>query len=104
MMAGELDFEKPLVELRSKIDELRKFAEERGFDFSEEIARLETQYRQLENEMYSSLTAAQKMHIARHHQRPTTLDFIQAIFTDFWSCTATGCSRTIWRSSAASRS
>jgi len=83
MMAGGLEFEKPLIELRNKIDELRKFAEERGFDFSEEIARLEAQYRQLENEMYSSLTAAQKMHIARHHQRPTTLDFIQAIFTDF---------------------
>ena len=83
MMAGGLEFEKPLVELRNKIDELRKFAEDRGFDFSEEIARLEAQYRQLENEMYSTLTAAQKMHIARHHQRPTTLDFIQAIFTDF---------------------
>ena len=83
MMAGGLDFEKPLIELRNKIDELRKFAEERGFDFSEEIARLEAQYRQLESDMYSSLTAAQKMHIARHHQRPTTLDFIQAIFTDF---------------------
>jgi acetyl-CoA carboxylase carboxyl transferase subunit alpha len=83
MMAGGLEFERPLVELRKKIDELRKFAEERGFDFSEEIARLEAQYRHLENEMYSSLTAAQKMHIARHHQRPTTLDFIQAIFTDF---------------------
>jgi len=83
MMAGGLDFEKPLIELRNKIDELRKFAEERGFDFSEEIARLEAQYRQLESDMYSSLTAAQKMPIARHHQRPTTLDFIQAIFTDF---------------------
>ena len=83
MMAGGLEFEKPLLELRNKIDELRKFAEERGFDFSDEIARLEAQYRQLETEMYSALTAAQKMHIARHHQRPTTLDFIQAIFTDF---------------------
>lgn len=82
-MTGGLEFEKPLVELRNKIDELRKFAEERGFDFSEEIARLEAQYRQLETEMYSALTAAQKMHIARHHQRPTTLDFIHAICTDF---------------------
>lgn len=82
-MSGGLEFERPLVELRSKIDELRKFAEERGFDFSDEIGRLEAQYKQLESEMYSELTAAQRMHLARHHQRPTSLDFIQAIFTDF---------------------
>src|SRR5690606_17367945 len=83
LMSGGLEFERPLVELRSKIDELRKFAEERGFDFSDEIGRLEAQYKQLESEMYSELTAAQRMHLARHHQRPTSLDFIQAIFTDF---------------------
>jgi acetyl-CoA carboxylase carboxyl transferase subunit alpha len=82
-MAGGLEFEKPLSELRSKIDELKKFGQEKGIDFSDEIARLEEKYKQMESELYSELSAAQKMHLARHHQRPTSLDFIQEIFTDF---------------------
>ncbi len=82
-MAGGLEFEKPLSELRSKIDELKKFGQEKGIDFSDEIARLEEKYKQMESELYSELSAAQKMHLARHHQRPTSLDFIQEIFADF---------------------
>lgn len=82
-MAGELPFEKPLVELRLKIDELNRFGQEKGIDFSDEIARLELRYEQLKQELYSELSPAQKMHLARHHQRPTSLDFIHAIFTDF---------------------
>jgi len=82
-MAGELPFEKPLTELRNKIDELNRFSQEKGIDFSDEIARLEAKYKQMEDELYSELTPAQKMHLARHHQRPTSLDFIGAIFTDF---------------------
>lgn len=82
-MAVELAFEQPLVELRSKIEELRRFGEEKGIDFTEEIKRLEERYEVLENELYSSMTASQKMQIARHPARPTTSDYIQAIFTDF---------------------
>jgi acetyl-CoA carboxylase carboxyl transferase subunit alpha len=82
-MAGELPFEQPLIELRGKIDELRKFSEEKQIDFSEEIRRLEERYNQLEEELYSGMTAAQRMQIARHPMRPTTLDYIQAVFTDF---------------------
>ncbi|XEC96464.1 acetyl-CoA carboxylase carboxyltransferase subunit alpha [Paenibacillus tarimensis] len=82
-MAGELPFEKPLTELRKKIDELNRFGQEKGIDFTDEIARLEQRYKQLENELYTELTPAQKMHVARHHDRPTSLDFIQNIFTDF---------------------
>ncbi|WP_274652243.1 acetyl-CoA carboxylase carboxyltransferase subunit alpha [Paenibacillus humicola] len=82
-MAVDLPFEKPLSELRKKIDELRKLGQESGIDFSEEIARLEERCRKLQDDLYSELTPAQKMHLARHHQRPTTLDYIQAIFTDF---------------------
>jgi acetyl-CoA carboxylase carboxyl transferase subunit alpha len=82
-MAGELPFEKPLSELRKKIDELKKLGEESGIDFSDEIFRLEERCRKLQEELYSELTPAQKMHLARHHQRPTSLDFIQTIFTDF---------------------
>lgn len=82
-MANELPFEKPLVDYRKKVEELKRFGQMQGIDFSEEIARLEEKCKQLEDEMYSELSAAQKMHLARHHQRPTSLDYIQTIFTDF---------------------
>lgn len=82
-MAGELPFEKPLNDLRQKITELKSLSVEKGIDFSEEIIGLESKCKQLEEEMYSELTPAQKMHMARHHQRPTSLDYIQTVFTDF---------------------
>ncbi|ANS73743.1 acetyl-CoA carboxyl transferase [Paenibacillus yonginensis] len=82
-MAGEMPFEAPLVEMRKKIEELQQFGAEKGIDFSEEIARLEERYRQLEEEVYSNISPSQKMHLARHHQRPTSLDLIGLIFTDF---------------------
>lgn len=82
-MAGELPFQKPLAELRAKIEELKRFGEEKQIDFSEEIARLEERCRQLETEIYANLTAAQKMQLARHANRPTALDYIQYIFKDF---------------------
>lgn len=82
-MAGELPFEQPLVELRAKIDELRKFGVEKGLDFTEEIARLEERYARLEDEIYGRLTPPQKVMLARHPARPTTLDYIRMMFTDF---------------------
>ncbi|MEK3881738.1 acetyl-CoA carboxylase carboxyltransferase subunit alpha [Paenibacillus sp. PL2-23] len=82
-MGNELPFEKPIIELRQKIKELKSLSVGKGIDFSEEILRLEERCRQLEEELYNELTAAQKMHLARHHQRPTSLDFIGTIFTDF---------------------
>lgn len=82
-MAGELPFETSLVKLREKIQELEQFGNEKGIDFTEEIARLEERYKQLEDEIYSNISPSQKMHLARHHQRPTSLDLINLIFTDF---------------------
>lgn len=82
-MAGELPFETPLVKLREKINELKQFGQEKGIDFSEEVARLEERYKQLEEEIYSYISPSQKMHLARHHQRPTSLDLINLIFEDF---------------------
>lgn len=73
----------PLVEMRKKIAELKQFGEEKGIDFSDEVARLEERYSELENEIYSNISPAQKMHLARHHVRPTSLDLIGLIFTDF---------------------
>ncbi|RKN85506.1 acetyl-CoA carboxylase carboxyltransferase subunit alpha [Paenibacillus ginsengarvi] len=82
-MANELPFERPLAELKSKIEELRKFGAEKQIDFTDEIAKLEQRYAVLEDELYSGLTAVDKMQIARHPARPTTIDFIQAICTNF---------------------
>jgi len=82
-MSSELPFERPLAELRKKIDELKKFGSEKEIDFTDEIGRLELRYKQLQDEIFSNLSASQIMHMARHHQRPTSLDYINAIFTDF---------------------
>ncbi|CAH0117748.1 Acetyl-coenzyme A carboxylase carboxyl transferase subunit alpha [Paenibacillus sp. CECT 9249] len=82
-MAAEMPFETPLVEMRKKIDELKQFGVEKQIDFSDEIARLEERYAKLEEEVYSNITPSQKMHLVRYQQRPTSLDFIQHIFTDF---------------------
>lgn len=82
-MANDLAFEKSLEELRAKIDELKRFGQEKSIDFSEEIARLEERYAKHEEEVYDGLTAVQKMQLARHPARPTTLDYIKAIFKDF---------------------
>ncbi|MDQ0191801.1 acetyl-CoA carboxylase carboxyltransferase subunit alpha [Paenibacillus wynnii] len=82
-MAGELPFEMPLVELRKKIAELKQFGVEKEIDFSDEVARLEERYSVLEEEVYSNISPSQKMHLARHQGRPTSLDLINLIFTDF---------------------
>lgn len=82
-MAGELPFEKPLLELRNKISELKRFTEEKDIDLSEEISRLEEKARNLAKEIYGNLTPWQRVQIARHQDRPTTLDFIERIFTNF---------------------
>ena len=83
-MAGELPFERPLAELRKKIEELKKFGAENRIDFTDEIGRLEERYKQLEEEIYDNLTPSQKMHLARHHQRPTSLDYIETDFHRFY--------------------
>lgn len=82
-MAGELPYEKPLVEMRQKIEELKQFGQDKQIDFTDEINRLEERYLQMEEEIYTNITAPQKMHVARHHQRPTSLDLIGQVFTDF---------------------
>ncbi|PTX63233.1 acetyl-CoA carboxylase carboxyl transferase subunit alpha [Melghirimyces profundicolus] len=80
---GQLPFEKPLVELREKIKELQKFTQEKSIDLSDEIATLEEKARRLEKEIYGNLSTWQKVQIARHASRPTALDYIRHIFTDF---------------------
>ncbi|MGI6037125.1 MAG: acetyl-CoA carboxylase carboxyltransferase subunit alpha [Limnochordia bacterium] len=82
-MAQVFEWEKPLVELEKKIDELRHFTDQEGIDFSEEIKTLEAKAEQLRQEIFASLTPWQKVMIARHPQRPTTLDYIEMIFDEF---------------------
>lgn len=78
-----LDFEKPLVELESRIAQIRELAEENDVDVSDEIRKLETRAVQLRQEIFSSLSPSQRIQVARHPRRPSTLDYIQAI-TDDW--------------------
>ena len=78
-----LDFEKPLCELEARIQQIRELAEENQVDVSSEIAQLEARADILRQEIFSSLTPAQRLQLARHPRRPSTLDYIQAI-TDEW--------------------
>jgi acetyl-CoA carboxylase carboxyl transferase subunit alpha len=82
-MPADLQFEKPLLELREKIEELKRFTEEKGIDFSEEVAKLEQKAADLERAIYGQLTPWQRIQIARHPERPTTLDYIKSLCTDF---------------------
>ena len=78
-----LDFEQPIAELEGKIDELRYVQSESAVDISEEINQLSKKSLQLTKEIYSDLTPWQITKIARHAERPYTLDYITDIFTDF---------------------
>lgn len=83
LLAIELPFEKPLIELRLKIEELKRFTEEKGIDMSEEVAHLEAKAKSLAETIYRDLKPWQKVQIARHPERPTTLDYIRALCDDF---------------------
>jgi acetyl-CoA carboxylase carboxyl transferase subunit alpha len=78
-----LDFEKPIIELERKIQELRSFVSNEKIDLSSEVKRLEEKSERLKKEIYSNLTPWQRVQIARHPQRPYTLDYINMIMTDF---------------------
>ncbi len=78
-----LEFEQPISELDSKIEELRYVQNESAVDISDEIERLTHKSLQLTKELYSSLSPWQVTQIARHPQRPYTLDYVNEIFTEF---------------------
>jgi acetyl-CoA carboxylase carboxyl transferase subunit alpha len=78
-----LEFEQPIAELDAKIEELRYVQNESAVDISEEIGRLDQKSQQLTKEIYSRLTPWQVTQIARHPQRPYTLDYVNDLFTDF---------------------
>jgi acetyl-CoA carboxylase carboxyl transferase subunit alpha len=78
-----LDFEQPIAELESKIEELRYVQSESAVDISQEIEQLSKKSQQLTKDIYSDLTPWQITKIARHPERPYTLDYVTEIFTDF---------------------
>jgi len=78
-----LDFEQPIAELEGKIEELRYVQDDSALDISEEIARLQKKSQALTKDIYAKLTAWQIAQVARHPQRPYTLDYANAVFDGF---------------------
>lgn len=78
-----LDFEQPIAELIQKIDELRFVQDDSVLDISEEIGRLQKKSNELTKSIFAKLTPAQTTQVSRHPQRPYTLDYIEALCTDF---------------------
>ena len=82
-MAVVLDFEKPIVEIQKKIDELKKMSEESGMDLDNQIETFEKQAQDYKKELYSKLKPSQKLQIARHPERPKFLDYVELMCEDF---------------------
>jgi len=78
-----LDFEQPIADLETKIEELRFVQDDSALDISEEISRLQKKSQGLTKDIYAKLTSWQISQVARHPQRPYTLDYINSLFTDF---------------------
>jgi acetyl-CoA carboxylase carboxyl transferase subunit alpha len=83
MNGSGLEFEKPILELERKIEELKKFTSSENIDLHSEIDRLERKLDKLKREIFENLTPWQRVQIARHPQRPYTLDYIGMIMHDF---------------------
>lgn len=82
-MTTVLDFEKPIMEIQEKIEELKKISAESGMDLNKEIETFEQQADDYKKELYANLKPAQKLQIARHPERPNFLDYVSHICTDF---------------------
>ncbi|MPM60950.1 Acetyl-coenzyme A carboxylase carboxyl transferase subunit alpha [bioreactor metagenome] len=78
-----LEFEKPIIELRKKLLELQELSETNKLDLSTEISSLTERMNQTMREIYSKLTPWQRVQLARHPERPYTLDYIEQLFTNF---------------------
>ena len=81
--ATTLEFERPLIELQNQIDELKKMAEKQQLTVGDEIAPLEKRLADLRVEIYRNLSPLQRVLVARHKDRPFTLDYVRLVCTDF---------------------
>jgi acetyl-CoA carboxylase carboxyl transferase subunit alpha len=79
-----LDFERPLIELEKKIDELKALSVSGSVDFTSEITKLEKKAKKLQTEIFSDLSRWQVVQLSRHSSRPYFLDYVQHLFTDFF--------------------
>ena len=84
-MKHQLDFEKPIIELQRKLEELKKHPETQsmGVSFDEEIRLMEKKIDETRRQIFSNLTPWQRVQLARHPKRPFTLDYVGTIFSDF---------------------
>ena len=82
-MKHQLDFEKPIIELQRKLDELKKHPETIGLNFDQEVAQIEKKIAETRRQIYSNLTPWQRVQLARHPKRPFSLDYLNASFTGF---------------------
>jgi len=78
-----LDFEQPILELEARIRELREYAEEKDVDLSDEIELLESKLERLQREVFNNLSRWQRVQLARAPGRPTSLDVLENVFSDF---------------------
>ncbi len=78
-----LDFERDIVEIQAQIDKLLDLADRRGIDVSDEVTVLRGKLEDLKEKTYANLTPMEQVQVARHPQRPYTLDYIERIFTDW---------------------
>ena len=83
-MVNGLEFEKPVLEFRNKISELREFTKDSDVDLTSEIDKLEARLEELEKNVYENMSPWDRVQVARHSNRPTTLDYINLLFTDFF--------------------
>jgi acetyl-CoA carboxylase carboxyl transferase subunit alpha len=83
MKTSFLEFEQPIAELEAKIEQLRFVQDDSAVDISEEISRLDAKSQSLTKDIYAKLTPWQCAMVARHPQRPYTLDYLELVFTDF---------------------
>ncbi|MBE7713096.1 MAG: acetyl-CoA carboxylase carboxyltransferase subunit alpha [Cyanobacteria bacterium SIG26] len=82
-MATVLEFEKPIIEIQEKIEELKKMSLESGMDLNKDITLLEQEAEEFKKELFANLDPTQKMQIARHPERPNFMDYVNLISTDF---------------------
>ncbi|MFJ5621903.1 acetyl-CoA carboxylase carboxyl transferase subunit alpha [Peribacillus loiseleuriae] len=82
-MIGDLEFERPITDLRKKIDELKELTETADVDLTAEIQKLEKRLENLQDDIYKNMKPWDRVQVARHPGRPTTLDYIPRIFSDF---------------------
>lgn len=82
-MVAELEFEKPISELKAKVEELKRFMDQSGIDLTHEVVNLEQKLQELQRAVYEDLTPWQRVQLARQSGRPTTLDYIKGMCTEF---------------------